>query len=557
MARSPDGKSAMSLSLRLLRSGKTVEDALREGHDLEEVEAEGARLFVEQTDQNPPGWFSFVGEFAQRPLRRLQTQSCGAILFLEVASDGPKPVTRTMALAFGGAFHSLDPNAFERSFGLRVALNSTPRANLRNLDVATLDATTMQRRIQASRNADLGTFGIDMQRDLLRLAGGVPTDTTFARSLSGKDALTLHTRTSRSDVMQKCKIALKLFGETRYKKDYAWIDFVTPVHEQDRIQDLDALAFSELQTLVGGGLSDLHLALPDLISPEEGHEIGYFGVGLKPGTKETFVELAVEDYVAQLQAGRFADIADMAVLKASHEVAIVVDGRKDKTHKRRIYECFVYEADHTGNTYVLFSGDWYLVDNKFHAEVERDFQALLSNAPFLASTTCTTEQELIKELDLDPDLLMLDQVKLSPVGAAGANIEPCDFLSRNKQLIHLKDGHSSAPISHLWNQGVVSAEAFVRDEQFRKKLRKEAIKRQKKARKAGFEGLLPDGRSKPVPSDYTVIFGIMRSPYKKAGTLGLPFFSKVSLRAVANRIQSMSFPVEVHLIEKKSIPATP
>jgi len=53
----------------------------------------------------------------------------------------------------------------------------------------------------------------------------------------------------------------------------------------------------------------------------------------------------------------------------------------------------------------------------------------------------------------------MDQVKLNPAGMGGASsLEPCDFLSNDKQFIHLKDGHGSAPISHLWNQGLVSAE---------------------------------------------------------------------------------------------------
>lgn len=540
----------MTLSLRLVRQGKSVGDTLRPSHGLQEVEAQGARLFVEQTPAAPPTWFSFISQFSLQPLTPLQSMSCGAVLFMDVTTDGPNAVTRTMALAFGGAWHALDPNSFERSFGLKVALNSISRVNLRNLDVATLDATTMQKRIQASRTADLGIFGIDVQRDLLRLAGGVPTDLTFARSLSGKDVLTLHTRTSHADVVNICERALELFGETIYRKDYAWIDYITPVQEQDRISHLDALAFGELASLVHGGASDLHLALPDILDPDEGHEIAYFGTGLKSGTKQTFLELAIEDYVSQLQAGNFASIADMTALKEGHEVAIVIDGKRDKDHRRRIYECFVYEVTDSGRTYVLFNGDWFAVDSQFHADIERDFKTLLAATPFIASTTSQSEREFIQELDQSSDFLNLDQVKISPASASGANLEPCDFLSRKKQFIHLKDGHSSAPISHLWNQGVVSAEAFVRDAEFRKKLRKEAIKRQRKAHKKGFEAILPDGRSKPTPSDYTVVFGILRSRHKKSGTLGLPFFSKVSLRATANRIQSMTYPLEVHLIEK-------
>ncbi|MET4323100.1 hypothetical protein ABIB90_001105 [Bradyrhizobium sp. JR4.1] len=120
--------------------------------------------------------------------------------------------------------------------------------------------------------------------------------------------------------------------------------------------------------------------------------------------------------------------------------------------------------------------------------------------------------------------------------AAISGGDPCDFLSATKQFIQLKDRHSSAPINLLWVQGVVSAESFVRDEKFGVDLRKEVKKRQVKFKNIGFDAILPDGRSKPIPSEFTVVFGIMRDRYKKSGTLSIPFFSKVSPRAVADRV---------------------
>jgi uncharacterized protein (TIGR04141 family) len=257
---------SMSLSLRLLREGLTVEQALRDDHELEEQPAEPGRLFVGQAPALPPTWFGFIDEFATSSLPRLVNQSCAAILFLEVL-DGQK--RRTFALSFGTGHHSLDPDSFERNFGLRVVLNAVARSNLRSVDVATLDATTFQTRIQASRDADLQGFGIDVDRDLMRLAAGSPKDGSFARSLAGKDALTLATKTSPADVAEKCKTALKLHQATDYKADFGFIDFVSPVKRKTLWDELDALAFAELQELVKGNASDLHIALPDILSPEE------------------------------------------------------------------------------------------------------------------------------------------------------------------------------------------------------------------------------------------------------------------------------------------------
>ncbi|QHO74655.1 hypothetical protein ACH79_20455 [Bradyrhizobium sp. CCBAU 051011] len=260
--------------------------------------------------------------------------------------------------------------------------------------------------------------------------------------------------------------------------------------------------------------------------PEEAVEVGYFGIGLRSGRRQAYVQIAIEDYVDELKAGQISDIADMAELRASHEVRVIVDGEGDRKQKRKSYDCFVYELTHKGDTYVLFAGDWFVVDKAFHAAVETDFLKLLAKKAFVPSTKSKSERDFIAELDARKTLLNLDQVKLSPAGAPGANLEPCDFLSTTRQFIHLKDGHGSAPISHLWNQGVVSAESFIRDEKFRIDLRKEVKKRQAQSKKTGFDAILPDGRSKPVPGEYTVVFGIMRDRYKRSGAISLPFFSK-------------------------------
>ena len=179
------GVETRTISLRLLRKDRTIEDAVRATAKLKEQPTTSGRLYYSQSDDATPSWLGLVNQFAEIPLM-LANKSCAAVLFLDVASGSG--TTRTFALAFGGGHLTLHADAFERNFGLKVALNSIARANLKNLDMATLEATSFQKRVQASRKSDLGDFGIDTEHDLLRLAGGVPTDANFASSLSGKDA---------------------------------------------------------------------------------------------------------------------------------------------------------------------------------------------------------------------------------------------------------------------------------------------------------------------------------------------------------------------------------
>ncbi|MNE97443.1 hypothetical protein D3C80_1957940 [compost metagenome] len=62
--------------------------------------------------------------------------------------------------------------------------------------------------------------------------------------------------------------------------------------------------------------------------------------------------------------------------------------------------------------------------------------------------------------------------------------------------------------------------------------------------------MLPRANAKLDTSKLTIIFGIMRTPYIKTKQAGLPFFSKVSFRPVAQAIERMGYKVEIHLIEK-------
>ena len=293
---------SMTLTLRLLRQNFDVDDALRDSHGLNEIDSAVGRLFVGQSAPTDPTWSSFVSEFAEKKPLKLGNMHSSAVLFLEI-NPGKKKDERIIALSFGGGHHSLNADAFERSFGLKVTLNSVARGDLRSLDTATLDSTSFQKRIQSSRKADLQGFGINVENDLLRLAGGVPTDTSFASAVAGRDALTMTTKTSATDILEKCKVALKLFDSKSYKKDFDFIDYIVPVRDYSEINRLNELVFSELKKLVENKDSDLHIALPEVINPEDAYDIAYFGVGMRPGVKKVYQEVAIEDYVEQLKAG--------------------------------------------------------------------------------------------------------------------------------------------------------------------------------------------------------------------------------------------------------------
>lgn len=541
--------SVGSVSVRLIRTDKAVDTAMRSENKFHEEPCEAGRLFVGQSPSNPPPWASFVREAARTTADfELQNKSCGAILFLAAARAG-KP-DRIFAFTFGTGHLALDPDAIERGFGLKVTLNKVERSKLRTLDVASLDSTVIQRRTQASRDIDIDLFGINKHQDLLRLAAGTPDEPSLARTLSGRDSLTLNRRYSAAELHALCEQLLALYEGTEYQKHYKFIDNVRPVRDRLLLSELDGLAFAEIKALVGGQTSDLHLSLPEILDPSRSLEVSYLGAALKPGRKSVYPDVDIVDYVEELRLGKFADLT-LDSWRTTHEIRFSEVGETDREKQHRIHNCVVWEVIHNGITYVAFGGEWFAIDKLFYEEVEEDFLRLITATPVVATTTAKNEQELLVELNARPDLLLLDKTKTNPKGAPRANIEFCDFLGSDRKLIHLKDGHASTSISHLWSQGVVGSESFLRDEGFRRQLLKHVRSRQKDGKKSGFDRLLPTPAKRPTTRDFTVAYGIMRTPLKRSGKLDIPFFSKVSLRAAAQRLDDLGFNVEVQLIEMK------
>ena len=515
-----------TLNIRLLREGRTLESAFTERFAPGAAEAleqrpwndiDGASLHVGQIYSNPPSWRTFLAEGTADVPDSLLTSGAGAVVFLPVEQ-------RIVAVCFGHVHIALNDDAFERQFGLKVTLNSVPRSSLRTLDLATPDAVTFQRRVQASRNSDVQQFGVDMLRDLARVAGGTPRDRSFARFVAGKDSLSITCGVSAATLPKKCTEVITTYKQMTYRTEFSWINNMSLVSERDVVDQLDRSLFKAIEDLRAGNKSNLHMSPPEITNYTDGNELHYNGFGSRG---RTYHSLSIMDYVAELKRCGFD--GDVTEMREKHRIKSKNEGDEEFSERWRAYDCFVFETtlgvDDDQAHYILFAGSWYRIEAQFKKSIDAYYDAI-KKVKIVGATKCANEQRLIAELEANrTDLLKLDQTKINPGGVKYANLEPCDFFSANKHFIHLKDGHSSGPISHLWSQGVVSAEAFVSDREFRKKLRAKV-----KSLGGGFEAHLPKSTEALVREEYTVVYGIMRKPYVD-GSVGLPFFSKISLQS--------------------------
>jgi uncharacterized protein (TIGR04141 family) len=114
----------------------------------------------------------------------------------------------------------------------------------------------------------------------------------------------------------------------------------------------------------------------------------------------------------------------------------------------------------------------------------------------------------------------------------GGPMEFCDVFSKSKELIHIKRYGGSATLSHLFYQGMNSAEFFQMDPSYRKLVLNKLPKQ--------FQIFMADAR--PKFEEYHVVFGIISKSSKE---LTLPFFSRVGIRHAVRRLQGFGYRVSL------------
>lgn len=123
-------------------------------------------------------------------------------------------------------------------------------------------------------------------------------------------------------------------------------------------------------------------------------------------------------------------------------------------------------------------------------------------------------------------------------------IELCDLLTAGGGLIHVKHRGSSSTLSHLFTQGVNSAERLLLDGAFRAKARALAG-----AEDSGYGEVL--SATRPNAAEHEISFVVITRSERDT-PLTMPFFSVISLASAAARLQSYGFAVSVAAVREQA-----
>ncbi len=523
------------LSILLIKdSVTTFAGALKDASKLNKQSLKPAtqytgEFYYASVHKRSPTWEAFVAPVLDAKINGLFNASVSAVLFVRAKG-------RIFAITFGYGRNLLKPECCEVDFGLKAALNRIHHERVRSLDVRTHEDLVLTTRKQTSRNSEVGSFGLDVARDLLRAVTGEPSDPAFGTRITGADSLTINAAISAGGLGKKCEQVLDAYEDDEYKQHFEWIDHLNEVRDAIKIGKLNDKLIDALRK---GKTEKLHFAPPE---PIDWQNVDKFRMG---GTRKTEYDDLDADAYLQALGGKQSEIS-FDRLK-SYRVLVRWAGNDSYSNAWSVLNCVVWETSDAGELYALVDGRWFHIEKSFSNRV-RNFVKAIPTPKKLLPNAHIGELEgpyNLRVAAADPDLFCLDCKLVKPTDAA-SEIEFCDLLSKQKQLIHIKRKTRSATLSHLFAQGTVSAREFLQDEEVRSQVRDHL---KSDSTKTGFLGTLPNAKTRPNASEFEVVFGVI-AKHNTDWPTSLPFFSQLNLMQNAKLLTGLGFNLALQQISE-------
>lgn len=426
--------------------------------------------------------------------------------------------TRTFILSFGHGHHLINLDHVERDFGLRVTLNSVDPDKLRSVDKASYADNPLNSRTQSSSEVDIFQLQMDSEMELLHAVTGNSKISTFGQNVTGRDALTIVVGIDLSGLAPILDEALIKYNE-KLPIQFEWVDNIRRVKDGLIIETLDSYLSEKLEIAD----DQIWLGEPEIVDWED--QVGY-SFDLRSRTPRHAV-LSYSKLVEYFQG----QCRPVSVQALKSQLIHANDAQYRARQSWPAYRCLYAELKIGTEQYLLRNGHWYQAEASFVESIndflERHVRPYPHDLPTYGAGREDEYNLATSQGDTSFTLMDKNNTKL---GGRYDKIEFCDLIKNNTDLIHVKYYRSSSTLSHLFAQGLVASEAFIKDEEFRKKINEKLPNCIR----------LDDPLPRPDASSYNVVYAIATN---KSLPSELPFFSKVILRNSLRTLTAIGFNV--------------
>lgn len=523
-----------SLSIYLIKEGySSYGDLVIDGVKGPVPVGNGVLFYSTTKDHTIPTWVSnfFGGEIKEEIKKKLSVKTVSAV-YLICLTIGEKKAT--FALTFGFGRYLLRYDCIQRDFGLITSKHAVEVDQIKSMSSFTYDGNIKVKTIESVKEITENEFFLNSDTDILKKINGRvrkmdDADLISERLIGGIDPVNM---TARVDINNIGLLLSQLYKQYQDNGESGvrYSSSITQIKEEKTI--------SEIETLLMEAILDVE---------KKKHVYLSFPMTERDDTR-SFIKYKVGGVEYQeLTIDVLSNFSEIETIRTSSVLAYSDDG-KDPACKPLI-KCIYAEFEKEDKCFLLAEGEVYQVEKSYKKEVERVYREVqIEDTLVLQDWAETDDEDKFNSNQLSDEILVMDKKFVYPIGRS--KIEVCDLFSRNKQFIHVKIfSGASAPLGHLFNQGLISAKSIY-DDSLRRIIKEKISSVQEdyinegKLNK-GIEFQLDD------PFDarqYSVVFLMLckdGGDIDDEGRPRIPFFAKAVFKDVFQSITSLGFKVRI------------
>ena len=491
------------------------------------------RIYIASTEENTVEWLDILNSYTKDSLERdlYKNKSNKAVLMLKYEKSEEKK-EYILSLVYGYGRTMLDDRYIVKNFGLRTAINLIEESNIKSLNSLNISRDYIDIQRQALSYVSHSDLQVNTNADILKsISGKAPSSSNFS-SMSGADNLRF---SAKSDVSlsELLKDVLNAYKSDSYKeKGLEWIDHIQAVRDSKIIASLD----EEVINHIKNDSLDKPVIAPNKIISYLDIE-GYFISGMN--SSHTFKENFYDDIPAEQFWKFISDKINPENIIDKLKSSSLYYWLSDSSQKvSSIYNCLFIEIEYENEKFFINNGDWFKIESTYYTDIKNKIDRIEKfNDPAIPSCAENWNEGEFNEKfsESAPDRFKLFDKKNFHLPDYGhSRIEPADIITIEKQFIHVKKGGSSANLSHLFAQGVVSAQLYKNEILFINEINK----------------LSEEGYFKP-DDEIEVIYGVIDKRFTKKASEILPFFSMVNLSQHYDNLSNMGVRCRLLFIEQK------
>lgn len=500
------------LSISLIKESIPLNEVIK-AHTPQMELPHGKILYYQNNQPKKPKWLNnFFGNDVVDE-GALLTKSAAAVILYQVNVE--EQASRIFAVCFGFGKTLLKSNVTERRFGLRVTLNSVDPEKLRSIDINSMEAIPLNNRIQSSALSSIGNFNIDADKDMLKSVTGKTTNEELNGTLSGAESLSVSTDKKYNDMDDILRHCYTLYKSDRYKYNgFDWVDQIQAIKDSAKIKELNNRL---IETLNSETPENIWTSIPEVVDYD-------ITDSFQLKSDKNHDDLSIDIIKSEYPGGFTSSNVKSRKIKC-------LDATGSVMKSWSIYRCLYADFVIDNHQYLLNDGKWYEVELNYVRSVQDFYENVqLSDLP-LPDYQWENEKKYNDETckKYPGQYFLMDR---KTIRQGGTPIEFCDIYTINKQFVHVKKYSGSCVLSHLFLQGLVSADNF-----FDLSYRQKANEKLEEAFKVSEEDI--------SANDYEVVFVIAQKDLNADNRPNIPFFSKVSFKSVVSQLKRYGYKVSI------------